>query len=100
MLVCSIYFAREAAGVASTRLSLRPLISDGFTLTQNLRKITRRDRRGVGVLSLSLRGANATKQSSFVTEAKMDCFAGARNDGWESRGAHAMTKLVSWLFEN
>jgi len=38
MLVCSIYFAREAAGVASTRLSLRPLISDGFTLTQNLRK--------------------------------------------------------------
>jgi hypothetical protein len=28
-LVCFIYFAREAAGATGTRLSLRPLLSEG-----------------------------------------------------------------------
>src|SRR5256885_13650779 len=33
----------------------------------------------------SLRGANATKQSSFLSRAAMDCLASARNDGMEDR---------------
>src|SRR5438309_6206084 len=32
----------------------------------------------------SLRGATATKQSSFLACGAMDCFAGARNDGMEA----------------
>src|SRR5947209_4071091 len=33
----------------------------------------------------SWRGANATKQSSFLSRAAMDCLASARNDGMEDR---------------
>jgi hypothetical protein len=42
MLVCLLYFAREAAGALGTRLSLRPLISQEFKA--KLARIARRDR--------------------------------------------------------
>jgi hypothetical protein len=38
MLVCSFYFAREAAGASRARHSLRPLISEGRISRQNSRE--------------------------------------------------------------
>jgi hypothetical protein len=42
--VCYFYFAREAAGASSARLSLRPLISQGQEFKANLARDMRRDR--------------------------------------------------------
>jgi hypothetical protein len=49
MLVCFIYFAREAAGATGTRLSLRPLLSRGRKVPAKLAQNTRRDRESVAV---------------------------------------------------
>jgi hypothetical protein len=63
MLVCFFIFARKAAGALRARHSLRPLISEGELSWQN----SGASRRGNAepYLSTSLRGAKATKQSSF-----------------------------------
>jgi hypothetical protein len=49
MLVCVFlhHLARETAGAARTRSSLRPLISESGTLMANLARNTRRDREAV-----------------------------------------------------
>jgi hypothetical protein len=39
-----MHFARETAGAARTRLSLRPLFSGGTTIEANLGRIVPRDR--------------------------------------------------------
>jgi hypothetical protein len=39
-----IYFAHEAAGATGTRLSLRPLFSEGGIFQSQLGRIARRDR--------------------------------------------------------
>jgi hypothetical protein len=74
-------FARETAGAARTRCSLRPLI-------KRVRKFFSKPRayqaaRSRSHVSTSLRGAKATKQSIFPVRGAMDCFAGARNDGYD-----------------
>jgi Mg2+/Co2+ transporter CorB len=48
MLVCSFYFAYEAAGASSARHSLRPLISEGRRFGTKLARM-RRDREAVSV---------------------------------------------------
>src|ERR1700730_9004891 len=71
MLVCSFYFACEAAGASCARHSLRPLISEDRTFQANLARIARRDRATVSggtaridVSVLAQRAkAEATKQS-------------------------------------
>jgi hypothetical protein len=49
MLVCVSLFhlARETAGAARTRSSLRPLVSEGGTSMANLAQNMRRDREGM-----------------------------------------------------
>jgi hypothetical protein len=46
-LVCSFYFACEAAGASSARHSLRPLISESGMLLAKLGENARRDREAV-----------------------------------------------------
>jgi hypothetical protein len=53
MLVCFFYFAREAAGAAGARHSLRPLISESGTFMANLARNMRRDREGVSAIEMS-----------------------------------------------
>ena len=74
----SLPSAHEAAGALGTRHSRTPsLLGGGGSCT------TRADRaaRTRTLILLSLRGAAATKQSSFLSCRPMDCFACARNDG-------------------
>src|SRR5258708_116854 len=52
MLVCFVYFAREAAGALGARHSLRPLISRGREIQVNLARKARRDREAVFVNAL------------------------------------------------
>jgi hypothetical protein len=49
MLVCAFFsaFARETAGAARTRSSLRPLFSEGGTLLAKLARNAWRDREGM-----------------------------------------------------
>jgi hypothetical protein len=75
------YFACEAAGASSARHSLRPLFK-GKEILANLGHIVSRDRETV---STSLRGAQATKQSTLT------CFA-AR---WIASLALAMTVVLA-----
>src|SRR6476619_1116139 len=42
-----VHIARETAGAARTRLSLRPLITEGERLPEKLARNARRDREGV-----------------------------------------------------
>src|SRR5258706_1700462 len=64
------YFAREAAGALSARHSLRPLITGRMVFAKTR---THRAARSRKYVSSSLRGALATKQSSFLC-GSMDCF--------------------------
>jgi hypothetical protein len=78
MLVCIFYvqIARETAGAARTRSSLRPLFFEGKEFLAKLGHIRPRDREVVfGIGATSLRGAEATKQSIPSSSGKMDCFA-------------------------
>ena len=52
MLVCFIYFAREAAGATGTRLSLRPLAFEGHYLAK-LGRVAPREREAVSQLMQS-----------------------------------------------
>src|ERR1700731_5107876 len=64
MLVCSFYFACEAAGASRARHSLRPLFSEGKTLKQNSREM----RGEIAKLYPDvIARSNATKQSTFVS---------------------------------
>ena len=54
-LVCYFYFAREAAGAAGTRLSLRPLFLEGQGFLQQLGRNARREG---GLLSFAVRKLN------------------------------------------
>ena len=71
-LVCSFYFACEAAGASCARHSLRPLISEGRTSMQN--SGAGRGEIAKSCLDVIARG-KATKQSSFLFLGAMDCFA-------------------------
>src|SRR5438270_7488916 len=89
MLVCFLFFACEAAGASRARHSLRPHLCWAGKFMHHSGVEPSRECGGVRGLSgvvvdcqtSSLRGANATKQSSFLIRAKMDCFASARNGG-------------------
>ena len=87
MLVCASLhnFARETAGAARTRLSLRPLAHEGERQNAKPGRNAPRDCEGVGI-----RHCERAKQSSFLPCCAMDCFA-----------ALAMTifRFVSWLFD-
>ena len=83
MLVCFIYFAREAAGATSTRRFLRPLLSEGSCDLY----LGRVPRRGIALSYPDvIARSEATKQSTLLCSemdslcGEMDCFAGARND--------------------
>ena len=70
------YFACEAAGASSTRHSPRPLKFRWLYPMQNSRGLCGEIAEVCCELSaMSLRGANATKQASFLVCAAMDCFA-------------------------
>src|ERR1700736_462803 len=82
MLVCVFYmhFARETAGAARTRLSLRPLLSRRVKDDANLGRIAPRDR---GRSSRAGRGARRRSNPAFyfaVTK-KAGVLRFARNDG-------------------
>jgi hypothetical protein len=68
MLVCFFYFAREAAGAASARHSLRPLISQGQEFKAKLGRNARRDR---GVVS-GRRGEERRVHHSSTSEGGSD----------------------------
>jgi hypothetical protein len=72
--VC-FHFTREAAGALSARHSPRPYFKRGEEFRHNPGVFAPRE-----CSSTSLRGALATKQSSFLFRRTMDCFACARND--------------------
>jgi hypothetical protein len=76
---CAFYFAHETAGAARIQHSLRP----PFVLGEQFLYHSGASRgENAEVCLASLRGAKATKQSSFLVCALiMDCFAGARDDG-------------------
>src|SRR5437588_578648 len=82
MLVCFLFFACEAAGASRARHSLRPHLCWAGKFMHHSGVEPSRECGGVRGLSevvvdcqtSSLRGANATKQSSFLIRAKMDCF--------------------------
>jgi hypothetical protein len=67
-LVRYFTFAREAAGALGTRLSLRPLISQGQEFQAKLARIARRDRELV--FEASLRGAKRRRSNPFFFAAK------------------------------
>jgi hypothetical protein len=67
-------FAHGAAGAVGARLSLRPLSMRGSKEDCKPRA-DRVARMSTYVAPPSLRGAKATKQSSFLVPAKLDCFA-------------------------
>jgi hypothetical protein len=88
-LVCFIYFAREAAGAAGTRLSLRPLFSEAIRIVHRSGALRRENAEACAncdVITCDKHEALAqgsdsdeTIQTVLVAPA-MDCFAGARND--------------------
>jgi hypothetical protein len=98
--VCSIHFAREAAGVASIRPSLRPLFSRRRNHHASLGRFARREEATAclnysNVIACDKREAFA--QGSACDEAIQTSLA-AR---WIASLALAMTVLQSdWLFEN
>jgi hypothetical protein len=61
-LVCSFYFACEAAGASRARHSLRPLFCGGPNAEAKLARNTRRDREAVFEFDVVAR-SEATKQS-------------------------------------
>jgi hypothetical protein len=61
--------------------ALSPVIVRLDRTIQYSRDISDQIGRPLDTLAPSLRGATATKQSSLLTVARLDCFAGARNDG-------------------
>jgi hypothetical protein len=79
MLVCFFIFARKAAGASSARHSLRPLGIRGKGFLAKPGRIAPRE-----CCCTSLRGAKATKQSSFRT---------FRKESWIASLALAMTLL-------
>jgi hypothetical protein len=103
MLVCLFYFACEAAGAASARYSLRPLIFRSRTFTEKLARNARREcEAAFENAATSLRGANGSREcapddrlrdeaihSSYTWRDGLLRFA--RNDG---------LKLLAGLFEN
>ncbi|WP_079565948.1 hypothetical protein [Bradyrhizobium erythrophlei] len=80
MLVCALLhnFARETAGAARTRLSLRPLFEESVK-KQQASGATRRGNymhvREIVIANVETVIASAAKQSSFLACCAMDCFA-------------------------
>src|ERR1700712_2717673 len=105
MLVCVSLsnLARETAGAARTRSSLRPLISESGNLMANLARNRRRDR---GLISHRHCEERSDEAIHAFLCGQMDCFAIARNDGLDHRAisstvvpAHAGThtpRLLLW----
>ena len=89
-LVCFTNFAREAAGAAGTRLSLRPLFSRGETVSFTPRAHRAAGSRIYGSIgATSLRGAQRTKQSMIV--AAVGFWIASRS---LSSGAHSRDPLA------
>jgi hypothetical protein len=88
-LVCSFYFACEAAGAASARHSLRPLFSESGIFLANLGRIRPRDREAAfGERDIDARiavmpgldpGIHQTSHKHFSK--RMDCRVKPGNDG-------------------
>jgi hypothetical protein len=78
MLVCFIYFAREAAGASGTRLSLRPLFFEGHGIAQ-LGQIAPRDREAVSSSRHCEEQSDEAIHSSLTRRDGLLRFA--RNDG-------------------
>src|ERR1700687_3811970 len=76
MLVCSFYFACEAAGASCARHSLRPLISEGRTFIAKLARNVQRDREAVFAV---IARSEATKHPSHYE--RHGLLRSARNDG-------------------
>jgi|ERR1700730_15475227 hypothetical protein len=75
MLVCSFYFACEAAGASSARHSLRPLIFQGQDFQANLARIARRDRETVSaVIARSDLSAVAQRAKAEATKQSIAAF--------------------------
>jgi hypothetical protein len=84
LLVCFIYFAREAAGASAARLSLRPLFSFGRVVHSSLGRFAPRGGGGVSRFAVIARSASDEAiQLSQLRVPIMDCFASARNDDVE-----------------
>jgi hypothetical protein len=66
MLVCFFQFAREAAGAAGTRLSLRPLFSEAIRIVHRSGAWRRENAEACPNCDI-MRGATATKRSSLRT---------------------------------
>src|SRR6266702_7678812 len=79
--------AHGAAGALGTRHSPRPLFAKGERFLANLGRDAWAETAKAYLDTTSLRGALATKQSSFFICRAMDCFAGARNDGVSAKVA-------------
>src|SRR5216684_4018319 len=73
MLVCAFlhHFARETAGAARTRLSLRPLFEEGVKKQQT----SGATRRGNYMHVQEIVIASGAKQSISPRKERMDCFA-------------------------
>jgi hypothetical protein len=105
MLVCVSlhYLARETAGAARTRSSLRPHFPEGGKPMTNLARSKRRDR---GLISHRHCEERSDEAIHAFLCGQMDCFAIARNDGLDHRAisltvvpAHTGThtpRLLSW----
>jgi hypothetical protein len=81
MLVCSFYFAREAAGASSARHSLRPLISQGQEFTAKLARNARRDCRAVsgnGCLKIESVAGDERDAHRFTPRGRLTPPAGGR----------------------
>jgi len=72
MLVCAFLhnFARETAGAARTRLSLRPLFDEGERQNAKPGRIAPRDREG-----MSRRHCERSEAIHGAASKKLDCFA-------------------------
>jgi hypothetical protein len=85
MLVCSIFLmqiARETAGAARIRSSLRPLLFQRANEMQNSGRIAPRDQERMSHNAIAcnkreafVQGSEATRQSISPREERMDCFA-------------------------
>jgi hypothetical protein len=77
MLVCFFHFAREAAGASRTRLSLRPLSSEGQGVCITRARTASRDR---GFASSVIPGWCVSTRPG-ISRFRVRCFAPPRNDG-------------------
>ena len=80
MLVCSFYFACEAAGALGARNSLRPLLAESGTLMAKLARMARRDRERMFAIVAPKRKLDCFVASAFARRRASADKRAPRND--------------------